>query len=1571
MVDLDRSSHHHGADGRHPSTESDVRDRIRRMRSEKQQALAKAAATNPEPHAHAEHRFLDPSISLRAEVGRPTLDSQRISQVDPRLLTWYADDDADVVDDDRADAPQSGGLKPQATTQHSSSSGHGEDSSSASAEDTVLGHGTMASLLNPTFSPRSIAETQSHISEQSNRSRQHSLVAMIGDESDSAPSFDSVRQSFDSLASSSTRMSPRSPTSSPSISTLSARKRSGSRASTGSSYLGRPISPRGPPPNVPLPSLPPGIQGGRQSVISIASSSRSGGSQSSRARSVNRNPPPTEPLPDLPLSQASSSPTRASFSSSHYPGSIVGSTSAPRSAFNSRPPSQSSSSTRDRLDSRAPSRAASVRVSASHPWVGDMSGAEDTEAKGPSHRRDYSLQAILDEAEQEQTSLSLQGPSSSSLRIESVSPPSDAGTVQLYESREGQVPSRDVGSLRPRELATSSPHNAARSSNGSFVALYERPTAPGSDTADEVAGHSPNEDLPPRTVTVSPGTPQAETNGVFPQPQAPMISIDEVDSSNDSAGGLDSDAEDNPRKKPRQKLRSKSQYSFDSQRAAAPSTRGNSSKPSSLAASKSGAASADSAGAQQDPFAFYSFSPELPPFVPQGLRPIDLTGRGTWMSIAARASSANLTMTRANSIASFHSSIADSIANTDSSNAGPVSMRQIAAEARAKQKSAKEFTERQASLLAQKTWQPAELHALAEEQQRQGLDSPKQSLRTMSSAISQPRSSSHTAPGIHFPPYYPWGPSAGEEGIAYNFTPLSSHVNLHRALSVGSRMSQATATSEASVGEGADIVGLGIGRSSSGNIKQYREFSQQTTPRASPEPEEEPHSREIGVGGNDKELGGSQAKRFSQLEQTGGVGSDIKTPRGQGKAIASYGAWTSADEDDDVKGSRAATPTQQPPRKNAPRRRRTTIGATKSVGASNEADETWPPLNLRTPRLTSRKSNIGTSSNASQQRNSTLSIAGDRSDSTIAAKSQLAAVDDSSEDDDSDASAESDLDLATPARDLAARTGAFDAIVQARGAKRKLKQPVHSSRILLKPGSARPIAGTGRLFNHSPRKPQSDSPPQNKSGDIERKDVDVLAKEIETLAVSLSSPPPAVNAVLRVPGSLAPSTTSPRRSLPAPRAESPDLEESFAVDRRDGDDHDDDDDENESLMLSEMEFPAPVSTKHTVERYLSGHKVSPHRFILDSLSTKDNGSSSSLGGKDARDVSLISEKEAPAETAKAMPGSPHTSEINDTPLTNTGSEAWSTLADSNRASTSTAVTDWSRSSRGSQGSIFDGEEKLTEDPTSEDKSSKRLESATVGLPKAAGRLQTPKISSAEAERPLLTSPDGPRNSHQGLRPKLPSPRVSFAPGDEAQPKLGPRSSLPTASTRPGILKTSTSLRSPSSQLPTRASMLPQPPSGSPRTSGIRPPATSLNTPKATPALRKAASFASRPTHFEVVPTSIPQRQVASPPLSRYSAASPSMLVPSGSISPPSRSPSRSPVGANGVAARPRPSDPVTLRGVQPQGINRPVVVQRSRASLGASYDMNSQRSPHAAPAPSLRPPSNIRSPSALPVSVRR
>ncbi|SOV09963.1 uncharacterized protein UDID_06470 [Ustilago sp. UG-2017a] len=181
---------------------------------------------------------------------------------------------------------------------------------------------------------------------------------------------------------------------------------------------------------------------------------------------------------------------------------------------------------------------------------------------------------------------------------------------------------------------------------------------------------------------------------------APVVRIEdpEGDEVDDSELEEVSPSDDMPRK--RNKSTRKNHLGFEEQRAAmrsrpSVSHRANSSRPSQtfkstlnptqeedMAASAPSAPPSVAAAApattteSTDPYAFYEFSPSLPPFMPTGLSPRDLTGRGTWSSIVARASE---------SMRSRQPSIA-SLASVSTSATGPVSVRQIRATARAKQK---------------------------------------------------------------------------------------------------------------------------------------------------------------------------------------------------------------------------------------------------------------------------------------------------------------------------------------------------------------------------------------------------------------------------------------------------------------------------------------------------------------------------------------------------------------------------------------------------------------------------------------------------------------------------------------------------------------------------------------------------------------------------------------------------------------------------------------------------------------------------------------------------------------------
>lgn len=177
---------------------------------------------------------------------------------------------------------------------------------------------------------------------------------------------------------------------------------------------------------------------------------------------------------------------------------------------------------------------------------------------------------------------------------------------------------------------------------------------------------------------------------------APMVRIEDPEGDEVDDSELEDDvssSDDMPRK--RNKQTQKNRLGFEEQRATLrprPSIghRSISSRPSqtfkatlnptqeenTMTSAATSALAATTTSEGTDPYAFYEFSPSLPPFMPSGLSPRDLTGRGTWSSIVARAS--ERMRSRQPSVASF--------ASVSTSATGPVSMRQIRATARAKQK---------------------------------------------------------------------------------------------------------------------------------------------------------------------------------------------------------------------------------------------------------------------------------------------------------------------------------------------------------------------------------------------------------------------------------------------------------------------------------------------------------------------------------------------------------------------------------------------------------------------------------------------------------------------------------------------------------------------------------------------------------------------------------------------------------------------------------------------------------------------------------------------------------------------
>ncbi|CAO1631587.1 unnamed protein product [Parajaminaea phylloscopi] len=1395
----------------------------------------------------------------------------------------------------------------------SSSSGHGEDSSSNSVEDTVLGHGTMASLLNPTFSSRP-APDQGHRGTATDDKnlhpsspKAHSPRLHHREESDSSLSFDSLRQSFDSNTSNSSQFSPRSLSSSPSASTISARKRSGSRASTASS-LARPLSPYHPPPNEPLPALPGSTyRPARRSNTSLASSSISMVSNGS-SRTDPRSPPPSEPLPALPgrsgpwspasTQQASASRGSISTIDALTDGEMAagqGARQTTSSGHNAATPARYSTEKEGQPTphyTHAPLRHEKPGSAQRHP-----SGSESSNRRNVAHDFPAAGQAVPDRV--------------SSLAASSST--NDVATPFAHEPHRGSL-----SSLDSRNAPAGGSNAGMRNSNTSFVALYEGSpdslahddarTATGEPSASEL-----EEDLSNATPTRTPRMLAADQSTSF---NAPIISIDHVDS---DASDIDADSSvTTPRKKQRQRPRVSPEYGFDYQRVSAPHLRSAKSGQASASVPAPAPASKQADTQGPDPFAFYSFCPELPPFVPQGLRPIDLTGRGTWQSIMARAGSVSPAISRANSVSTLRDAGTD-VGYEVGQTTAPTSMRQIAAETRAKQAWAKEYAEKQADLLSKRSWEPAEIHAIAAEQ---GANDVARSEH--GSVISPDFTGSHAS-------FNSLAVAHDTTGMAYDFTRLA---NLHRAASFASQVSLQSRTSEAGVGD--DVVsslGLGIGRANSTASKEYREFSQQTTPPASPEPTVEglaDSAKDVGVGS--EESSGPAERLEAHLQSTGGVGSDTRHVETKSATLAAPEAWSSADEDDEGRVPSGPSRLLITQGKQARRRRATSELAAstphRSLKNSIPVEESLKPFKIYTPRLSSRRSNIGTSPYKCSvpARNSTLSL--DDGSRSYAAKLRTTSSDTS--DAESDDSGESDLDLATPARELADRTGAFDAVVQARGSKRKLTRNSTSTGMLVSPGSARVIAGSERVRHSIVR------PPPSASGS-NRSPLKAHAGKVaaQRQSVTLSAP-----GLARGVHRIAPATAEvPGRSGEyvsdaSARPDSPDLHTSFTG----GMDSDSEDGE-ESLMLSEMEFPEPATPRRPVARLsdphssVTGKPSVAHRQIkpvdlaspIDATKSPAAGTTNDLAGN------------------YTEPRTPDPSDIADTPNTCLGSPLWSTLADSHRASASTATTAWSRDSTGSRISV--DEEKEARATTEKLTGVAELQLLKeLSLLPANGSSVTDRVDSVgpNADIPSAASGDGV----PAHRPLVPSPRVSFAVTNQAVPgldkrKAAGRTSLPVpAASRSGILKPPAPVRRPSEPLPpVSVSQTRRGPTvGAPaRVPSKAPPVSRLPA----PTLRKAASFASHPTRFEV-PASIVSRPGAmSPPLSRYSAASPSMAVPADSTRgsrPPSRTATASPNPRRGSV------EPLT-----PKLIKKP-----SNIAIGVKSNLNSPRGATQLPKPHAR-----------------
>ncbi|KAE8270521.1 hypothetical protein A4X09_0g1812 [Tilletia walkeri] len=617
---------------------------------------------------------------------------------------------------------------------------------------------------------------------------------------------------------------------------------------------------------------------------------------------------------------------------------------------------------------------------------------------------------------------------------------------------------------------------------------------------------SPSPSLSPRSTTIMTESRRSMESGQSgaPSTAVPTVMIDDVDDfSDDTADYLD-DSEDDARRKRRKNLSNR--WKFEDQRAIAPSlsrataarlagvggpSGGNNNNnngvvslglhlaqphagpsSSSLTASNQPSSQSFTPGSIVPPtaseFTFYEFAPDLPPFAPKDLKPRDLTGTGTWKSIVARAvTSATASGTHRGSIAGGTES-PQLQQNPQPPTQGPVSVRQLAADTRARQQRELVMRQRQAQLFAQTRLEPIDLHRHA------------QQVATMSERGMSP------SPAPSFSTNRGSMVDEGDDEVG----PDSLHRGLFRSASVslsgywdplenisayggGSTVGAGGYGDEASI-RSSMYTNPGLGLDFPRQMVQqkiYADSGTQTSPRSSPptsrpgSPDEVPENG--GAAGESMPEGsGSRAPR----KVLAGAGTQTE-PAGKRGAASGEG-----DDDDD---ERSATPSnERTPIKNGVRsavgggarpqvinRRRSTIGidgradrADRMVG--DEPDGWLTPL--RAPRLSSRKSNIGTIGRGSSP--TTPSLPRRTSINTLMVvrkplsplglgqgmnKDELAMFNGlsqtegsdagiSSDDDDSDAgSCESDLDLNTPLEELAERSGALDA--DARGAKRKFE----------------------------------------------------------------------------------------------------------------------------------------------------------------------------------------------------------------------------------------------------------------------------------------------------------------------------------------------------------------------------------------------------------------------------------------------------------------------------------------------------------------------------------------------------
>jgi hypothetical protein len=527
-----------------------------------------------------------------------------------------------------------------------------------------------------------------------------------------------------------------------------------------------------------------------------------------------------------------------------------------------------------------------------------------------------------------------------------------------------------------RPLLTPEPYTRPGSGATAIVEMYQnsQASAPSSDSGRNADAQAPRG--------------SERVGAAAAAPVVPAISIDEADSDTLSEGS----SRGTPRKRRKQK-KSKVGLAFDDQRVQA---------PGSSCRGQAGPTAAQEAAQ----WAYYAFSPDLPPFVPPGMRPTDLTGRGTWRSIAARAGTLDTMSSRGSTLTLGSIVSMDEQLGRQPSTSGPVSMRELAAQARAKAERANALRERQHTLLAQRSFLPIDIHTHAAEhalsERGSFVGSSASSVFSFDSSL-RPRDSdlysvaSDETLGIRSAPVFPQPPARTESGAGTDAHPDADA-----------------------------LVGLGIGPSArQAPTKQYVEFSMQTSPPSSrtstpvASPVLGPSRVDMGVGVDGPEA--RRARRNANLLS----------------ASHALEGWRDNDSDAAAGGeARGSRPTQQPSRHDQVVRRSKSFGlAPRRAGSRSRFDAldldspgAWPPV-LSAPRLSTRSS-VATFDRSSARLSRAPSIAsftsGAISESTIGPESDAE-------------SDESDLDVAVSLDLLADRSGALDASPP-RGEKRKHQQ---------------------------------------------------------------------------------------------------------------------------------------------------------------------------------------------------------------------------------------------------------------------------------------------------------------------------------------------------------------------------------------------------------------------------------------------------------------------------------------------------------------------------------------------------